>query len=201
MEIKKTKNNMNSYNFELIKDDKSLKISFSGALDLHMSLSDGKIIPDNENVSIYFDITKEHYDLFALFDALYKSIISCNIFEDKKLNKNLFLSYEYHILVDENKNINWVSDDGPFELEDMLRISKYDDDTYRLTFIRNDKELDFGYKSSRKISVRFRNSGSRYKPFNVPFMKMYQELHNIDLNFHQMHIEEISYIRKLNRKI
>ena len=45
-------------------------------------------------------------------------------------------------------------------------------------------------------SIRFRNSGSRYEPFNICFMQMYNELKNYDSNCHQIHIEEYLYKQK-----
>ena len=32
------------------------------------------------------------------------------------------------------------------------------------------------------ISIRFRNSGSRYRPFNLIFMRMFNELQNLTVN-------------------
>ena len=55
-------------------------------------------------------------------------------------------------------------------------------------------------KSSFNIVVRFRNSGSRYDPFNCVFMRFYQRLQEVDPNYHQVHIEELIYRKKLKRK-
>ena len=59
------------------------------------------------------------------------------------------------------------------------------------------------YNLENTISIRFRNSGSRYAPFNIIFMKMYLNLQKIDdVNDygHQMHIEEhLNKIKKLNK--
>lgn len=49
------------------------------------------------------------------------------------------------------------------------------------------------------ISIRFRNSGSRYAPFNRLFMKMFNKLQFLDdVNDygHQIHIEEYLYNNK-----
>ena len=206
MNIEKVKNTMNSYDFYLTKDDKTLKIHYSGNLDLYLMLSNDKLLSIDKNTIMHFDITKENYEIFQLFDSLYKDIISGNIFKEdiyiyKEFNSYDYTkSYEYRILVDDDHNIVWISDDGPVDLEDALKISKIDDDTYRLYFFRNDKSLDFGFKSSTNISVRIRNSGSRYNPFNCLFMRMFQELQNINPDYHQIHLEEIEYIKKLKKK-
>ncbi len=40
------------------------------------------------------------------------------------------------------------------------------------------------------IGIRFRNSGSRYEPFNVIFMRMFQNLQNVD---------DVKYYNKTNK--
>ena len=55
---------------------------------------------------------------------------------------------------------------------------------------------DEDFHSPTYIPIRFRNSGSSYDPFNIVFMKMYNEMKNIDdINDigHQIHIEEYLY--------
>ena len=199
MKIKKIPNEREKcYDIELIDNNKNLKILFAGNLDLYMILSNNEIIPYGKNISLYFDITKEDYDIYSIFDSLYEDIINGRPFGSDSLSSDYDYTRqeEYKKLVDSNLNINWISDDGPPEIEDMLKISKIDNDTYRLTFIRNDKPMDFGFKHHMGISVRFRNSGSRYNPFNCLFMKMYHELQEIDSEYHQMHFEEMEYLKK-----
>lgn len=199
MEIKKEYNEREKYyEFEFTKDNKHLEIFFGGNLDLYMTLGTDKNLPYNENVTIDFDITKEDYEIYELFDTLYNDIINGNIYDEERLNRNIKDNYVYRDLVDKDNNITWISDDGPREVEDKLTISKLKD-TYRLTFIRNDKDLDVGFKSPYSIVVRFRNSGSWYDPFNVLFMKLFHKLQELDINYHQYHIEEYLYKRKLKR--
>ena len=50
------------------------------------------------------------------------------------------------------------------------------------------------------ISIRFRNSGSLYDPFNMIFMRMFNKLQNYDPEYHQIHFEEINYAKKLSLK-
>ena len=199
MEIKRKYNEREKYyEFEFTKDNKHLEIFFGGNLDLYMTLGTDKNLPYKENITIDFDITKEDYDIYEIFDTLYNDIINGNVFDEKRLNRNIKDNYVYRDLVDKDNNITWISDDGPREVEDKLTISKLKD-TYRLTFIRNDKDLDVGFKSPYSIVVRFRNSGSWYDPFNVLFMKLFHKLQELDINYHQYHIEEYMYKRKLKR--
>lgn len=181
MEIKKVENNMNCFDIWVKEDNKELKIMYGRNLDLYMIMSNGRLIPDNENTKISIDITKENPQLYDNFDKLYNSIISGNVFEDKKGDFSYYLeSYEYQKLVDENKNITWISDNGIAEYEDRFTISKHGDDAYRLTFFRNDKTQEFGFKDHTGISVRISTSGSRYNHFYCPFMFMFQRLQDID---------------------
>lgn len=198
MEIKKYKNDSDSYDFELISGKKILRIFFGGTLDLYLSLSDGRKFDDSKNVSASFDITKEDYEIFILFDKLYNDIISGNVFGKRNVGKEIDDSIvnQYREVVDKNNDINWISDDGPRDIEDRFKLSQIDKDTYRITFYRNDKPKDFGFKSSSSISIRIRNSGSYYAPFNCIFMRMFNALQEINPDYHQIHIEEYQYQKR-----
>ena len=70
------------------------------------------------------------------------------------------------------------------------------DDYYILTFYKSKNYLFQSY------GVRIRNSGSRYNHFNVPFMRMYHRLceYDYESNYHQIHMEEYLYQKKLIKK-
>lgn len=184
MEIEKTPSAIgNGYDIILKKDGKTLSIVFARVLDLYMAVSDGNKMPRNEYKEIDFDIDIDDGYVYTLFDNLYNDIINCNIMGDKPNKKNKVenhMLHEYNLLVDKDKNINWVSDDGIYEEEDMMKISKLDN-SYKLTFIRTDKRRSYDFKSPEGIYIRFSNSGSRYSPFNVVFMRMYQEFNKNDI--------------------
>ncbi len=205
MKIEKIKNDMGAYDFQLSKDGKKLTILYAGNLDLYMMLGNGDLIPDDCNLGLEFDITKEKYEIYRLFDDLYNEIIDGEVFKkdkdeiDTEYEHDFKDTYAYEYLVDENKDIYWISDDGPRNAEDAMRISKLDEDTYRLTFFRNDIPMDCGFKNAMNITVRFRNSGSYYSPFNCVFMRMYQKMQSIDPKYHQIHMEELEYVKKLKR--
>lgn len=198
MEISRYRNNDGTYDYELKKDDKTLRILFGGNLDLYLSLSDGKMYDDRHNASITFDITKEDYEIFELIDNLYYDTITANIHgkRDEDYEIDYSLIHQYKSLV-YDKKIHWISDEGPRDVEDSFELSKIDEDTYRFTFLRTDKPLDFGFKSPTSISVRIRNSGSNYAPFNCIFMRMYNNLQEVDPEYHQIHIEEYQYKKKM----
>ena len=205
MEIIKYMNYLNCYYYKFKKNNKILNIFYAGNLDLYMSLRDENINNYDNNLELYFDITKENYQIYELFEQLYNYIIEGNpfaeyLYDDNDIFDNIDYKkiYFYKDLVNENKNIIWISDNGPRDAEDKLIIKK-EEDYYRLIFVRNDKPLDCGYKSPFGISIRFRNSGSYYAPYNCVFMNLYNKLNEIDLINHQIHFEELEYQKKLKK--
>ena len=180
MEIKKKLNFAGTYDIQLIKGRKKLTILWARVLDLYMVLEDGERIPFRKAKSIDFDISVEDKEIYQLFDKLYNDVIDGNIFETKSKKKpDRITLYNYNLLVDENKNIVWVSDDGLFDEVDRMQISKMND-TYRLTFMRTEKQTFGEFKDPYAIYVRLRTSGSRYDPFYIPFIRMYRSLQGID---------------------
>ena len=215
MEIKRQQGMESGFDYQLIDDNKTLDITYGGNLDLYMMLGDRTSIPDDKCYSIDFDITKENYEIYSIFDTLYKEVITGDVYgpvdepeeleEDEEVENFLpqeehyfdTSSYQYHLLVDENQVITWVSDEGLMDSEDAFKFYKVDEDTYRLTFLRNDIKPEYGFKSASRIVVRICNSGSRYNPFNCPFMRMFQKLQNIDPAVHQINMEELLYVKRL----
>ena len=62
-------------------------------------------------------------------------------------------------------------------------------------------DADLMLMDPRRITVRFRNSGSRYDPFNIIFMGLYQGLCNLDYEYHQIHIEEYLQESKIKSRV
>lgn len=201
MEVRKVLNEFSEEynNIILRQDNKELVILFAGNLDLYMGIYTGQNI-GLRNMSIDFYITKEDYEIYCIFDNLYKEIIEGHPFgfdDDSGID---YKNYgEYKALVDGDNNITWISDEGPDNSADKLVMSKINEDEYKLTFVRNEIEEEFYFKCVDGIAVRFRNHGSRYKPFNASFMEMYHRMQDIDENYHQIHMEEFVYIKKRNR--
>ena len=179
MEIKKKLNFEGTYDIQLVKDGKKLTILWARVLDLYMELEDGERLPFRKTKSIDFDINVEDKEIYGLFDKLYNDVIDGNIFETASKKKDRITLYNYNLLVDENKNIVWVSDDGRFDEVDRMQISKKDN-SYRLTFTRTENQSIGEFKDPYAIYVRLRTSGSRYDPFYVPFIRMFRSLQGID---------------------
>jgi hypothetical protein len=187
MQIKRIQNSMgNFYDYSLIDGDKELRIFFARNYDLFFIL-DNHTLLSNENIEMDFNITKEDYDLYLIFDKAYNRFVT-----SKNNNLNYSFLHDFYQLVDEDNNINWISDEGPVDIEDKLVISK-EEDSFRLRFIRSDKNYDY---NNSGICIRVRNSGSRYNPFNCIFMELYDNLQSIDPLYRQINLYEY-----LNRDI
>ena len=191
----------------LEEDNKKFMISFAGNLDLYW------IIRSEEDSNKHsFIITKENYDLYSLFDTLYIDIENINIVDIENINIDeeekgrLCSRSNYNELFDkENKTITWYSDETAHEVANILKIKKQED-IFEIEFSTQPhiSGYDRDFNSPNYISIRFRNSVSRYKPFNVIFMRMYNKIQKIDdINEygHQMHIEEFmnNKVKKLTK--
>lgn len=179
-------------------DNKEFIISFQGNLDLYFSLN-------NFNNEPYFIIDKSNYIIYELFDKLYNDIKNCKIFDDTELDKGYKKRYEYKKLVN-NNIITWKSDDYPEEIAPDFNIIK-EKNYYLITFNKRKDNKNSDYfeyyiepQLNNWISVRIRNSGSSYHPFNIIFMKLYNSLCKINKeDLEQIHIEE--YLLDKRRKL
>lgn len=192
--------------------NKELKIIFGGNLDLYFILNNF----DNDPT---FYIGIDNYELYRIFDTLYNDVMNGNVicddiddsflmFDDeedyrkkelrKEKNRNRALNLAYNTgLIDDDESIVWMSDDYPDDSAPYFKIDRLDN-AYKITFLINtpDRKL---YGEERDAladykdgftSVRIRNDGSTYQMFNVPFMKAYNALCEMELDEPQIHIAE-----------
>lgn len=194
----------------LIDDDKSINMAFMGNLDLYWTIrrTDNKKYIMNEHNKDFFIIDKGNSKIYELFEKLYEDIKSVNVFEDLEDEERKFFvinNSNYSELFNEETNtITWYSDETNSKISNYLKIIK-EADSFALEF--NTQPYIDGYErdfnSAYSIPIRFRNSGSKYKPFNIVFMRMYEELLKVDdVNAygHQITISEFLYNKKLELK-
>lgn len=206
VEINKEKDANGYDRFKIITDDGNFNIMFGGNLDLYW------FYWPKENINDWplfkkITITKENYFLYQKIDELYENIKEQRPYQKNEkdenatflegldlsnLNESKETDYAYEKLFQEGI-IKWYSDDAPLEEASSLEIKKQED-AYSITFFQGKEEYDFP-----TYSVRFRNSGSRYHPYNFAFMSMYNGLSEYDPNYHQIHIEEYLYTKKLQK--
>lgn len=195
-------------NVFLENNNSCLTIAFSGNGDLYWCIRSSNRTVENDSKMDKFIITRENYSLYCLFDDLYNDIKEINLFEDFDEDKDRYKLYNYanyHELFDEkHRTITWYSDETAREVANYLKIQKEKEHFVINFYIQEYIEgYDRDFNSLYYIPVRFRNSGSRYYPFNIAFMKMYQRLKEIeDINEygHQIHMEEYLY-EKENQKV
>ena len=206
VEINKEKDANGYDRFKIITDDGNFNIMFGGNLDLYW------FYWPKENINDWplfkkITITKENYFLYQKIDELYE-----NIKEQRPYQKNEKDEYATFLEELDLSNLNesketdcayeklfqdgiikWYSDDAPLEEASRIEIKKLEE-TYTITFYQGKEEYNF-----QTFSVRFSNSGSRYHPYNFTFMNMYNGLSEYDPNYHQIHIEEYLYSKKLQK--
>lgn len=229
MEIRRNKGMEYGYDYEFIKDNKILRILFGGNLDLYWCLETNHEFSSYEEMTkeLYetFTITKDNYRIYELFKSLIEDVKTSNVFtpspekivaEDEEVitlppsykqikeveerNEELKQQAGYQRIIDGDAII-WHSDEETYDIADVLRISEQDDNII-LEFYRPELSGDkFSIRRPGNISIRFRNSGSYYLPFNIVFMRMFNKLQEfdpeLDQEYHQIHIEE--YIHTLKR--
>lgn len=165
--------NINGHNF---------LITFMGNGDLYWVYDTNDL-----DVSSYsFIVDKENYFLYSSFKELYETIKASCYKEDELISSSDVGLYKDGV-------ITWYSDDYPLEDANSFSIEQVLEN-YKVTFRRSSKTPLVGFNN---LSIRICNSGSRYNPYNIPFMRMYNELRSYD---YQMHIEEILYQKKLSLK-
>ena len=95
------------YQIDLKRDTKkTLSIIFGGALDLHFILR-------NFNEDKNFIIGKDNYQVYEIFDELYKEIVNTKVSDN--------LKDVYHQLV-KSSIITWKHDDYPEDLAPSMQI-------------------------------------------------------------------------------
>lgn len=196
---------------------KILSFLYGGNLDLYW------IINSEDDKS--FEITKENYSLYSLFEKLFDDIDSINFYRDIPPYISTYSELESHCESEENdkrlfreknaahynelynkekQEIKWYSDETNMKVSNYFIIKKLDE---KFVIEFHTQEYIDGYSpefnNENSISVRICNSGSHHDPFNILFMMMFNEMKNIDntsdIN-HQYHIEEYLYRLSLEKK-
>lgn len=207
MQVKLVKNDNLTYDIKLIDGSKKLTIMYGGNGDLYWSLVNDDWEGFYEGITDYFDITKENYEVYKSFEVLLLDIQTINIsgeittfpggVETEEEQREYLLkleaekeNYRKHNMANynnlysaKNNEVTWISDELAEEVANEVTISKHDE-IIRLSFKTKPQVAgyDKNYFDFGMISIRFRNSGSRYRPFNLIFMRMFNELQNLTVN-------------------
>lgn len=202
--------------FMIVTEEGNFEISYQGTLDLYWSYCfEGSILDAPPFKK--FIITRENQFLFALFDELYNDIKNTNLFKFDQSSvlrplTHTELKKEIRSIQKRNREIKdkdfynrerlfkngvieWHHDEFPYENGSVLKIESHDEG-YEVT-IEKSKERNFFFIT---YSVRIRNSGSRYEYYNIPFMRMYQQLVQGYLDNPQISIDEYLSQKRLKKK-
>ncbi len=178
MKVKKISNEYNSFDIDLIQDEKVLSIYQTGS-DINLSC---KYEDYRKISSISFNIDSNQGEVYSVFDKFYTDIINGNILGE---NENLqsvqeTMEYEkstswYKSLV-QNGVITMLCDAYPIKCPNVLKIAKKDDEII-LTFDKFDGGLP---KVPYYISINVRQSGSRIYDFCIPFNTLFKQLQTVE---------------------
>ena len=178
-----------------IRDDKKfLKIFYGANGDLYFDIFGSRNKDENGHCIAIFSI-KQHEEIYQYFEQLVNCIIGCKVFDIgdiglefcdfnndvtgklnsvQKRNENLKTKQIYKILV-HNDLFILFSDNIYDELANILKIERTCEEI-KLTFIDNPEDPSFGF------GIRICNSGSKYDPFNICFMNLFNQLQLLGKN-------------------
>lgn len=163
----------------LIRDEKKLlKIFYGSNFDLYIDIFGERIIDENGYYNATFSINQSQ-EVYQYFESLMDNIIKCKVFDasdielgicdsNEQINELSKNSSVYNRLV-QDSTIIWYSDNIYDEKANKLKIEKKDDKII-LTFTDNPNDPAFGF------GIRICNSGSKYTPFNLCFMNLFNQL-------------------------
>lgn len=232
MEVIKSRSEVGTYDISIKESEtKSLALVWGGNGDLYWILDNLEDI-DVKDDPMYdsFNITKENYALYSLFEELYDDLMQGRIYlpeqhmntnvedltEEEKEEVERFNAYEiehdalenedikqsrrYQLLTADNV-VTWYSDEEQRSHAEIVRISKQED-SILLEFIRQTKKDDQGQtRLPGYYSIRFRTSGSTYTPCDLVFTRHFLKMQEYDFDApQQIHIEELLYAQKQKKK-
>ena len=193
IDIDKFKDERGYYTFKIIVDNRYFIINFANNLDLYWYCPYNH---NKDNGKEEFIITKDNYYFYLLIQELYESIKNYRAYDNEfNIIYNKLREYDKYNdkkLFKGNK-IDFHSDDDIYEESSRLLIEECGEE-FKITFILSKSDSLFS-----TYSVRIRNSGSQYRPFNNNFMAMYNKLKDYDKDNYQIHIEEYLYKKRKKR--
>lgn len=219
----------NYKNICLVDGNKTLSIYYAGTGDLHWTIYNSEGLNQDEHLHESFTITKENYQIYYLFEKLINDIKDINLYgrkefefpsyieteeqkkdylEEMEIDKDEYrkfnLSHYNDLYNDEDGSVTWTSDETGFCVANRVQIKKKDDE-FLIEF--SDQPYINGYEREYNtyyhMSIRFRNSGSYFDPFNMIFMNMFYDLQKVnDESYgHQICFEEYLHEQECAKKL
>ena len=193
LNVWKIKNSNDTYDINIEASSGVFSFTFAGNLDLYFTYY-GKDIYETPEHS--FVLEQDNFLLYRSFKRLFDAIENERPFENGLGDSDYVLTRDYlpYPLLTDNI-ISWHSDDGLYNDAAVLYIEKLDD-VFKIT-IKEGLVNDIHMKTA---SVRFRNNGSLYHPYNFSFMGLYNELCKYDFNDKQINIFEYMNRDKVRKR-
>ena len=169
------------------KDNKNLKIFYGGNGDLYFDIY-GEYTETENGYTTYFEIDKED-EVYPYFENLLQSIREAEVYTPSEVQIELIDDpYEIHELVEHYKKRNEELK-GCYPHTELVKAgimefysdSIYNEKANRMTMkeITGKIRLDFFDNPEDYIDgfgIRICNSGSKYMPFNICFMRFFNQL-------------------------
>ncbi len=159
---------------------KILKIFFGGNGDLYFDIFGS--INYNSGIRTSSICIDTNTDIYDYFNEFFNDILNCNIYNNSDLDScQTYTNIELNRKVaSQNANsklvkngiIEWYSDSIYDEKANLLKIEK-NNDKIILTFFDNPDDPIFGF------GIRICNSGSKYDPFNICFMNLFNKFQKL----------------------
>lgn len=196
MTISKEKDFMERDEYVLSNNNLEFKMYYGGNLDLYWEIKNKDVNSENfddyEEKPLEFTITPEEHEVYSTFSHLIDTVISSAKYicdeetkeEEEKMNtldELLYLDDEeeeeelkpYEVMV-RNSSVVWHSDNAELDDANFVTITRINGNIL-ITF----RKREMGEDIPGVIPIRFRNSGSRYAPFNQFFMQHFLEMGNV----------------------
>ena len=195
VEIKRD-NNLNFEVYSIRNDTGSFKIFYFYAMDLCFTCDSTN--NDSDTYSVVISPNDKY--IYTLIDEVYDSVSNNQPFKHLKYDfeaKNLVFpdKSDYSKKLFKEGIIEWHSDDYAYSVGSILFIKK-DDDKYIITFQKS-KAYSEGVYPYTEYTVTISNN-SRYSPYNITFMNMFNKLREYDFLINQVNINSYSSNGKTN---
>ncbi len=194
MLVGKSIDKLNNPEYTLIKSNLKFKIYYGGNLDLYWEIENTDVTFDNfqdyEEKPLEFRITEDDGEVYSVFSELYSGFMGAAReldSEEKKKEKEKMDATDQIVYVDDQKEVSltellvkngavvWHSDDDvEYDDANFVTITPFTGDIL-ITFRKG--PVDDNIPGT--ISIRIRNNGSRYQPFNMYFMKHFDQMKNV----------------------
>lgn len=173
------------------KDNKTLKIFYGGNGDLYFDVFESYEECEN-GYTANFEIDKED-EIYPYFERLIEIIREAEVFTPSEAQMELIDDpYEFHELVEDykmrNKELKGCYPHTELVKDGMIELysdSIYNEKANRMTIKEIDGKIRLDFFDNPEdyiegFGIRVCNSGSKYMPFNICFMRFFNKL-NEDL--------------------